>query len=597
MMKKLLIFLALIVVFVFLKFLHDDPYFNWFFSSKYFISSVKVEQAIQKDGTVKVHEIITYTMRKPFRGVYRYIPPERYVEIGDVNIWTEGVKTQYVDLHKTKNSFEAKVWLVPFQSTQQLDPKEHKNITLHVLYTARYVLENGMDVSQLFRQFWGPDWDSPAKNIEAIFSFPENLNPVNIYTHPKAEVEKSRNNTYTIKLKRLPPYSFGEVRFVFDVKPNMKYTVKNPGLKFEDIKKEERKYERDHLKRTLIPVIIYIIFVSGVILIYVFMGREPEIDYQAIYEREIPYKDSPDLVNSVVKNLTGKVDQDGIVAVIMDLYKKDYIDFVDTDKKDRVIIIKSRTPREDLSESEKDLLRILVGFSSADGKFDFESLKKEFKKSVSKAKRFTKRLQNYEQKVSKEVNKRSYLLKAGNTLAKALAISLMVLAFVLRDYVPRFPHNNLYDLCWIMSIFYWITGSIVLVTPRDVFGRWTKAGREYYLKWKNFEKFLLDFSLLSEHPPESVILWEDYLVYATALGIADKVEKNLRKLIPRKVWNENSAHPMLYTASSLYVSNSFASLRSVASSVTSNSNSSSGGFSGGTGGAGSGSGGGGGGAF
>lgn len=593
-MKRFLIFLALLAAFVFLKISYGDSYLNWFLSSKYSISSVKIEQAMRKDGSVKVHEMITYTMRKPFRGLYRYVPPGRYVEISDPNIWTEGIKAQYVELNKTKRSFKARVWLVPFQSTQQLDPKKYENVVLHVSYTAKYVLENGVDVSQVFRQFWGPDWDAPVKNIEAVFSFPESLTPIDIYTHPKAEVIKSSDNIYTIRLGSLSPRSFAEVRFVFDSKPSMMYAVKNPTLDYSDVKKEELKYQYEHLKRTLIPILVYIAFVAGLVLIYQSMGREPKINYQAIYEREIPYKDSPDLVNSIVKNFASNVDQDGIASVIMDLYKKDYIDFIVTNKKNnRIIIIKNKNPGTDLSASEREFLNLLIEFSK-DNKFDFERLKKEFRKSNRKARKFTNMLRIYERKVIREANKRRYLLRAGNTLAKILAISSMILAIVLEYYIPRFPYNDLYNLCWVMSILYWVTGSIVLIMPKDVFGRWTKEGRKYHLKWKNLGKFLTDFSLLSEYPPESVILWEDYLVYATALGIADRVEKNLQKLIPKEVWNENSTHQMLYMPSILYIDDDFSSLKSVASSATSKSSPSSGGFSGGAGG---GSGGGGGGAF
>jgi uncharacterized membrane protein len=171
----------------------------------------------------------------------------------------------------------------------------------------------------------------------------------------------------------------------------------------------------------------------------------------------------------------------------------------------------------------------------------------------------------------------------------------MLLAVVLKEFVPKFPYNDMYDFYFIMSMIYWISGSFVLVLPRSVFGRWTKIGREYYLKWKNFAKFLTDFSTLSQHPPESIILWEDYLIYATALGIADKVEKNLKKLVPEEIWEQESEHPYIYYMPMSYLRSEFSSLRSVAVSSTSSTSSGSGGSS--AGGAGGGSGGGGGGAF
>jgi len=581
-MKRFLIFLLLIGGFIFFSLISKEAYFNWFISSKYSIDSVKVEQIMDEDGNFKVHEIITYNMRKPFRGLYRYIPPERYVKISDVKIWTEGIEAKYVDLQKTERSFEAKVWLVPFQSTQQLDPKKYNKVVLHVSYTAKYIFEVGEDVAQVFRQFWGPDWEAPVKNIEAIFRFPNDIKPLKIYTHPKAKIE-SIGNTYEIKLSRLPPYSFGEVRFIFKPIDNIKYSVKNLPFNLNEIEKFERDYTIGHLKRIILLIAIYIIFIFLIVLIYLLLGREHKISYQSLYERELPYKDPPDIVNSIVKNLTGKVDQDGMASVIMDLYKKNYIDFTH-DKEKKTILIKKNLARNDLSNSEEKFFDLLLKFSK-NGIFDFEALKKDFKKSVTKARRFTSQLRRYESTVAKEVKKRRYLSNTGNYLAKTLSIVLMVLAIFLKDFIPRFPYNDVYDFYFMMSLIYWISGSIILVLPRDVFGKWSKIGREYYLKWKNFEKFLTDFSLLSEHPPESLIIWEDYLVYATALGIADKVEKNLQKLIPKEIWEEESGHPFIYSVSMVgYLRSNLTSLRNTATSVSSNS-SSHGGSGGGGGGA------------
>lgn len=64
--------------------------------------------------------------------------------------------------------------------------------------------------------------------------------------------------------------------------------------------------------------------------------------------------------------------------------------------------------------------------------------------------------------------------------------------------------------------------------PEDIFGQWTQEGRLFYLKWKNFKKFLKDNSLINEHPPESIVIWKKYLIYGTALGVADNVYKAMK---------------------------------------------------------------------
>ncbi|EKQ54760.1 MAG: putative membrane protein (DUF2207), partial [Methanobacterium sp. Maddingley MBC34] len=40
------------------------------------------------------------------------------------------------------------------------------------------------------------------------------------------------------------------------------------------------------------------------------------------------------------------------------------------------------------------------------------------------------------------------------------------------------------------------------------------------------------FSLIKEYPPESVTIWNKYLVYATALGAADAVRKAMELYVP-----------------------------------------------------------------
>jgi uncharacterized membrane protein len=67
----------------------------------------------------------------------------------------------------------------------------------------------------------------------------------------------------------------------------------------------------------------------------------------------------------------------------------------------------------------------------------------------------------------------------------------------------------------------------ILIKPRI-----GEQGRERMAKWRAFRRFLTEFSSLPEAPTMAVVIWEQYLVYATALGVADQVEKQVKALIP-----------------------------------------------------------------
>ena len=56
--------------------------------------------------------------------------------------------------------------------------------------------------------------------------------------------------------------------------------------------------------------------------------------------------------------------------------------------------------------------------------------------------------------------------------------------------------------------------------------------KEEAIQLKGLKKFLLDFSMMPEREYFEVHIWEEYLIFAQLLGIADKVEKQFSKLYP-----------------------------------------------------------------
>ena len=125
--------------------------------------------------------------------------------------------------------------------------------------------------------------------------------------------------------------------------------------------------------------------------------------------------------------------------------------------------------------------------------------------------------------------------------------------------------------------------------PEDIFGRWTETGRVFYLKWENLKKFLKDNSLIEEHPPESIVIWKKYLIYGTALGVADEVYDAMKLQVPNISEYDDGLFMYHYYGGYNLMHTAFITSESAANP----SSSSSGGF----GGLGGGSGGGGGGAF
>ncbi len=72
---------------------------------------------------------------------------------------------------------------------------------------------------------------------------------------------------------------------------------------------------------------------------------------------------------------------------------------------------------------------------------------------------------------------------------------------------------------------------------REVYGTTYKYYLDNSLKEKAYQmaglkKYLLDFSVIDDKSSQEVILWEDYLIYAQLMGIADKVQEQFSELYP-----------------------------------------------------------------
>ena len=524
-------------------------YLVWFYSSKYSIKSVDITQTLHNDGSLSVHEIIHVKMRKPFRGLFRYIPESRYVQLSDVNIWVDEVQNPDIQfVHLTDTSFHAQVW---FKKSHEEIPATGQEYTLHVQYMATGVIESGADCSQIFRQYWSEGWDAPARNLTVTYHFPDHLIPDKIYTHPKASLTTD-GNTIVLKKKSLPPNRFGEIRFFYENLLNVNHAVKNQGLKQAEVKRIESYYSSEWINKKIIPPIVYAIFISLIWILFRYLGKEPKIDYQGIYERELPTNDSPDFVNSVVKNLTKMVDRDGMAAVILDLYRKDYISFTPKEQPsghfnhEKNIIYFTDKKSNDLPPTEEALYNLLKGYSE-NNQLNLKRLESTVSNNTNKAQEFNHNLNKYQETVRKQTKSRHFFSKTGYTISFIFGFIMIIAGFVMQFYITSFPNEELIVESNLYLALFLLTGSVLLFLPKEVFGQWTKEGLTFYHKWNNFEQFIDDMSLLNEHPPESVKIWEEYLVYATALGCADTVVDSLKNVIPESKWHEMTDHTYFYS--------------------------------------------------
>lgn len=63
----------------------------------------------------------------------------------------------------------------------------------------------------------------------------------------------------------------------------------------------------------------------------------------------------------------------------------------------------------------------------------------------------------------------------------------------------------------------------------------TAEGQRQWRELLGLKRYLLDFSLLAERTVSETVLWQEYMVYAVLLGIAEQVLEQVRTLYPRQL--------------------------------------------------------------
>ncbi|HBT40312.1 MAG: hypothetical protein XD58_0480 [Thermotoga sp. 50_1627] len=574
MSKRIVPFLIATVVFLLLVFVTHRPETDLFE-----IPQVDYTMLMQADGTANVAETFTMRFKKPFRYVTWALDMPEGVTIENVRYEVlqgppllGGVQEKRIG----PNSVD-----LLFQFSRSMEeyvqiPPEGLTVQLRVNYSVKNLLMQGEDFTQLLIKYLGQA-PVPIKKLDVKMIFPPEFGEPKVYHHPWGlQVSSSKDGRIVnFVFRNVPPNTFVEGRYVFD-RLTLVQSVRRQDVSLSEIVD----YEKRYMLKNVLVVTLAASYTLFVILfpfyLYRKFGRESSIVYDAEYEREVPYRDSPDVVNGVVKRLCSVPDEHGLNSVLLDAVREKKARFVIGQNGEIVAL--------ELLSNDAVITKLFDRFIQ-DGRLYFDAFKKAVQKE-SNARKFLENYRRWQQDVLRQIKEKNLMDERGNKIAKSFALIFAILTPIIAlllssNLGPAF--KVIVDYVRTLMFLCISAGIAVFLMRKDVFSRWTQEGLLYYLRWKNFERFLLDFSALSSHPPASVAIWDEYIVYATALGIAKVVAENFKELNPP---SESSVASVVVVQPK--VLDVAPAMVRTASQTISRSSSSSGGFKGGSAGSGAG---------
>jgi uncharacterized membrane protein len=312
-------------------------------------------------------------------------------------------------------------------------------------------------------------------------------------------------------------------------------------------------------------------FLPVILIFFIWLSFGKEKHYPNIPSElpEYPTKRVSWEVGAFFNSPFGGIGKNFFSTMLVSFYHKKIIDI---QIKNKEVWIKVNETKEKLDKVENEFLSFLIGIANKSiGKKYFDGsylyLKKALKDS-SLASYISYTFNNIKKEIKEEEKKYIDL--------KGVGWLFIIIFFIL---LAGFYFSN----SLILTLYYLFMMMVLLIvnTRSTLFIKFKEDYYKEYLQWRAFKRYLSHSFTISQGDHRAVAMWDNYLVYATALGVSKKVLKELKRmnLIDEK-------HFAIY--SGIYSSNTSFYLRS------STGNSSSGGGFGGAGGGGIGGGGGGG---
>ena len=532
------------------------------------LNSLDFQIQLNEDGSMDVTEnwnariTNTNTMFKDF-----YLDSSKFKEITNVEVYRVDsgkqqkltqideemyhvTKNCYYGLPISGNKFEI-AWGVSVEGTETR--------RYQVKYRVIDAVKTYSDCSELYWQLVGTDNTIPVTKLTGTIKLPKAVsekNNIRGWAHGpyNGNITVNQDNVY-LEVEYLDTGVMVEARVVTLENLFTENKVTNIA-KFNSILSEEQKWadqanrereeyikEKENEERiNKIVEVVYVIanIVLSIFLIYKLIKngikaskmekkKMPEMDYF----RDIPNKQSSAgdaaylyyFRNGNFNKNISKI----LSATLLQLSLKKYIAFSEdnTNSKPqvRINILNNTEQLEPLTKDENTVLSLLKNVTRETtevGEIATFTMK-EFEKYAKKhCESFMAKIKSIEADVEKQqITMQNYSeeskKQASKYVGKATLYIVLGLICIAIALIPGI-------LLIINAIPYFI------MTSKTI--QLTDKGLEEKAKWVGLKRYMEDFSLLNEKEVPDLKLWEKYLVFATAFGIADKVLKQLKIRYP-----------------------------------------------------------------
>jgi len=598
-------------------------------SSDLFLDNLNFNAHINTDGSMDVIETWnidisdTNTLYKTFK-----IDKSRYSGITNVvvkdvtsTIPTKLEKSSVWKYHLDKNTYFGGInndglyeiaWGVGLENKKAQRQYE-------ISYKVKDAVSKHLDYAQLYWQFVGEDFEISSSNVTGTIYLPSkvsNKNDIKVWGHTEdlnGEIYATDTDKIEFEINNFRSGRYIEARVLF---PTELITSSSRGDNSQILDKvisEETKWVQEANARrefkknikTIIMIVINILaFIGTVLIIKSIMKNNKKLkemvkfvpEQEIKYFREMPREDATPaqavaIDNKMLENFPSTIIGDVFSATLLNLNLKKLIEFKMEEKNNIIIILKDNPEiSNEIEEDEKlifDFVKTAASKNDDPTKITIKQLEKYIKRSSDKVVKLKEKIEKstsntlYTKELANRAQYKEYKSNRDKIILYSITLYFIIFAII---FAIAFCGVGVLP-CTIALIITIIINLIIIAKLNSKVNVLTQKGVNEQSQWKGLKNYMKDFSLLDKREVPDIVIWEKFLVYATAFGIANKVLKQLRIVYPNI---EEMVDMNTYTYMNLMIhtniSTSFSnSISNAISSTYSSATGGGGGFSGGGG--------------
>ena len=530
------------------------------------LPSADVEIQVSPDGSLIVTERITFSFDGSFSGAYREIPLGSGESVSDVGVseggtnYRSGASAELgssgsPDTFGTKDLGDRLRVVWHYQAAD-----EQRTFTITYRFTGLATAWD--DVVDVNLQVWGSEWEVPVDRLTARLTVPGAPDQVLVWGHP-ASVEGTTSlgadgRAPQLEASDVPAGQWVELRVAFsrDALESVRGARVREGQGLPEIRAEEERAaeqaSRDAANARLVLMGLVGLAVLPAPLTWLFgylrWGREPKVAYDREYEQEPPSELPPALVGAL--RTQGVVGTPEFTATLFDLIRRGIISArsVQVERKtwmglrtEMVSDLELTLGAEGAVDPAEEPVVAVMQRVLADGPAAITELRHRIREDVRAN---ASSYQEFRRETPQLLVERGLLTRTRRGVPVTIAIGAAIVAGGLIWLVAN-SDGGFSSILVPAAIVVLIVNALLFFLMYAFRRAWVKRTPEGMLeteRWEAFRRYLSDFSRLEEAPSLSLALWERYLVYAIAFGIADEVLASARLHAPEELHQSSAVY-------------------------------------------------------